>query len=91
MKGTTPHRNDTFSAVGGMAVTKADSDIVYPVNALFPRGFMVGDAGTVRVTLWDGSVMDYADGELVKGLIYPWAVRRVHSTGTGASLFKVYW
>lgn len=92
-----PDRGDTYSAVGGMSVTKADALIVFPTTGETwkkprpPRGFMVGDAGTVKVTLWDGSVLTFASGELALNVMHPMAVIQVWSTGTNATLFKVFW
>jgi len=90
-----PNRKDTYSATGGMAVTKADADIAFPTTNAFPvrhpRGFLVGDAGTVKITLWDGTTLTFADGELAKNVFHPLAVIRVWSTGTTATLFKVVW
>lgn len=88
---STPHRDDTFCATGGMAVVAADADITYPAYALFPRGFMVGNAGTVKVTLYDGTALSFASGELVTGIVYPLSVTRVWSTGSTATTFKVFW
>ena len=97
--GTRPNRDDLFTAVGGMSVTKADADISFPsvdktlaVSApRFPRGFAVGDAGTIKITTSDGSVLTYIDGELAKGVTHPISVVRVWSTGTSATIFKIYW
>jgi hypothetical protein len=94
---TPPDRKDTYSAVGGMAVTPADALIVFPTTggtfkrARPPRGFMVGDAGTVKVTLWDGSILTFVSGELALNVFHPMAVIQVWSTGTTATKFKVFW
>lgn len=88
---STPRRDDTFVATGGMAVTPANNDISYPGYALFPRGLMVGDAGTVRVTTYDGTTLNFTDGELLEGVIYPISVTRVHAAGTTATVVKVFW
>ncbi len=92
-----PDRTDTYTAVGGMSVSKADALVVFPTTgeafkkARPPRGFMVGNSGTVRVTLWDGSTITFADGELALNVIHPMAVIQVWSTGTSASSFKIFW
>ena len=90
-KASAPRRDDQFVATGGMAITPANTDISFPAWALFPRGIMVGDAGTVRVTTYDGTVMNFTDAELLEGVIYPISVIRVHSTGTTATVVKVFW
>ena len=92
-----PDRTDTYTAVGGMSVTKADALIVFPTTgeafkrARPPRGFMVGDTGTVKVTLWDGSILTFASGELALNVMHPMAVIQVWATGSNATLFKVFW
>lgn len=98
--GTRPNRSDTFSATGGASITKADSDISYTAEtslggvsppSKFPRGFMQSDAGSVKLTLHDGSVLTFASGELALGVIHPFSVVRVWSTGSSATVFKVFW
>lgn len=92
-----PDRSDTYSAIGGMSVTKADALIVFPTTGEAwkkprpPRGFMVGDAGTVKVTMWDGSILTFASGELALNVMHPMSIIRIWSTGTSATLFKVFW
>jgi hypothetical protein len=87
---STPNRQDTFSAVGGIAITPADSDIAF-AGPLFPRGISIGIVGTLHITTMDGSELTFAASELATGLIHPIAVRRVWSTGTTATGIKVYW
>ena len=97
--GSRPNRGDTYTATGGMPVTKSDSNITFPTFDKFadispprtPRGFMIGDAGTVKITTQDGSVLTFADGVLAKNVMHPIAVVKVWSTGTGASIFYVFW
>ena len=97
--GSRPDRRDTYTAVGGMSVTKADANITMPafdkafINSAprTPRGFQIGDSGTVKITTQDGSVLTFADGELAKSVIHPISVIKVWSTGTSASVFKIWW
>lgn len=97
--GSRPDRHDNYTAVGGMSVTKADTNITFPTfdqNATIspprtPRGFMVCDAGTVKITTQDGSVLTFADGSLAKNVMHPISVIKVWSTGTSATLFYIYW
>lgn len=92
-----PDKGNTHSALGGIPVTKADSLIEFPTTGDAwkrprpPRGFSVGDAGSVKITMWDGSVLEYVDGELAIGVVHPLAVIQIWATGTNATRFKVYW
>ena len=48
------------------------------------RGLYIGTAGTIRVThIDDSQVTNYP--VTVAGYVYPWAVKRVHATGTTAT------
>jgi hypothetical protein len=48
------------------------------------RGIYIGTAGTIRVThVEDTSPTNYPI--TIGGSVYPWAVKRIHSTGTTAT------
>lgn len=48
------------------------------------RGVYIGTAGTIRVThVDDTAVTNYS--VTVGGSVYPWAVKRIHATGTTAT------
>ena len=48
------------------------------------RGLYIGVAGTIRVThVGDTDATDYPI--TIGGYIYPWAIKRVHATGTTAT------
>lgn len=72
----------TRPAVGGGPITPDDSTDL----AKSTRGLMVGVAGDVKVTTYDGSVMTLP--ALVAGIIHPIAVVRVWATGTTATSIK---
>lgn len=64
--------------VGGAAVTPSDStDIAESTISLY-----VGTAGTLKVTMFDGSVVTY--GAIAAGR-HPLRVKRVWATGTSAT------
>lgn len=88
---SSPDRHDTYAAMGGATITKADADITYPDRAIWPRGLMVGDTGQVTLTTMDGSVLVFTDAEITKAIMLPICVRRISSTGTNATKFKVFW
>lgn len=52
------------------------------------RKFLVGTAGTLRVTTAGGTVINFASGELAAGVWHDMQVRRVHDTGTTATGIK---
>ena len=96
------NRDDTFASISHLIVANsggdvalADSDINFDSlspNHLPPRGFMIAVAGDVRVTTFDGKIDTYLSGELVVGLLYPFSIRRVWSTGTNVSMkCRIYW
>jgi hypothetical protein len=87
---STPNRQDVFSALGGVAVTPADADIVF-TGALFPRGLLIGTLGTLHITTFDGSELTFNPSELASGVIHPIAVQRVWATGTTATGLKIFW
>ena len=70
----------TQSTFRAFAVTPTDGvDLVRHT-----RGLYIGVAGTIRVThVGDSDPTDYPI--TVGGYIYPWAVKRVHATGTTAT------
>jgi hypothetical protein len=72
--------DQTQSTRRAFAVTPNDS-----VNLdIHTRGLYIGTAGTIRVThVEDTSPTDYPT--TVAGSVYPWAVKKVHATGTTAS------
>jgi len=56
----------------------------------YPRGISVG-AGTLAIHDLAGEAVTYANGELAAGHVHLIGVRRVLSTGTSATLIKVYY
>lgn len=73
-------------AQGAEAVTPSDTDELTSV-----RGILIAGSGTLRVTLHAGDTIDFADGELSKGVIHPMRVRKVHSTGTTLTKIWVFY
>jgi hypothetical protein len=70
----------TQSTVRAFAVTPNDSTDL----SIATRGVYIGGAGTIRVThVGDSAPTDYP--VVASGFIYPWAVKRVHATGTTAT------
>lgn len=86
-----PRGESTFPARGGMAITPADSDIVFPAGAGFPKAISFGTAGTLSIVTTNGNALTYASGELAAGVLHPICVMRVNTTGTSAVNIKVYW
>jgi len=73
--------------LGGAPITPSDSADLPRVT----RGIIITVAGTLKVDLVDGSTISFLSGSLAIGVIHPLAVRRVYSTGTGATgIFGVY-
>lgn len=67
------------SADSAFAITPNDSvDLPY-----LTRGIYVGASGDLKVDMFDGATVTFVS--LVAGLIHPLRVRRVYSTGTGAT------
>jgi hypothetical protein len=96
------NRDDTFASIGHLIVANSggdvalsDTDIDFETLAprhLPPRGFMIAVAGDVHIRTFDGKDDTYLSGELVVGLLYPFSVKRVWSTGTNASMkCRIYW
>lgn len=88
--------NESFnrSADDGQEITPTDSDIDFDAaghGGEPPRGISVDVTGTVRVTTFRGTVLNYADGGIVAGVIFQLSVKRVHSTGTTATGIKIYY
>jgi hypothetical protein len=70
----------TQSTVRAFAVTPNDSTDLLAHT----RGLYIGGVGTIRVThVLDTDPTDYP--VTAAGYIYPWAVKRVHATGTTAT------
>ena len=71
---------------GSAAVTKSDST----ADAAGPfAGLLMTAVGTLKVTLVDGSVITFGT-ETVINKIFPYAVKMVWSTGTGATVVGLY-
>lgn len=71
---------DTDDYAGGVAVVTSDTvDLAVP-----SRGLYVGGAGTVKVTMADGSVLTFSG--VAAGTILPFIVTRVWAIGTTATL-----
>ena len=70
----------TRSTQRAFAVTPSDVT-VFPEPT---RGLYIGTAGTIRVMHANDTVVtDYP--VTVGGTVYPWAVKKVHATGTTAT------
>lgn len=83
---TTAYRtaNATVSAYDAAAITPSDSG-----NIQTTRGIYVGTSGNVKVDMAYGTTVTFTN--LMAGLVYPFQVTRVYSTGTTASgLVAVY-
>lgn len=96
--GRSHERQDNYSSIShivigtGGDVALSDSDIVFPVNALPPRGFMIAVEGDVKIRTVDGKDDTYLSGELLVGVLYPFGVIRVYETGSNAAMkARVYW
>ena len=78
--------NDVESSGHWLAVTPDDNaDLTGGIT----RGILVGGAGTVAAVSQDGD--DVALPALVAGIVHPFKVKRVKSTGTTAtSIIAVY-
>ena len=69
----------TRSTREAVEITPNDSEIIRET-----RGLYIGTAGAIRVMHADGLVaVTYP--VTVGGYVYPWAVKRVYSTGTTAA------
>jgi len=69
---------------GAIVVTPSDTiDITYPANAL-PRSIQCNVAGNVTLVLVGSSTP--IPLTLLAGVMYPYAVKRVNSTGTDSGL-----
>jgi hypothetical protein len=55
------------------------------------RAITVGTAGTVKVTLADGTVVTFVSGELAVGVVYPMAIKQLWDTGTAATNVKLWY
>lgn len=73
------------------AVTPSDTVALSKVNNEWPSGLSIAAAGTLRVTQLDGTVVNFASGELAAGVVHPISVKLVHSTGTTATNIRVYY
>lgn len=68
-------------ATDGFVITPNDStDLV-----VFTRGIVVSATVAVRMTLVNMADGEYIDPTLAAGVIHPYAVRRLWSTGTGTA------
>ena len=72
-------------AVAGDALESDTVDLVQP-----SRGISVDVVGTVKVTMWDGSVVAFVSGAFAVGTIYPVCIKRLWSTGTAATGIVLY-
>ena len=71
--------NPASPSVDQIEITPNDStDLVLPIRAIY-----VGGGGTLRITNAAGNIRNFTG--LVAGMIYPFAARRVHATGTTAT------
>lgn len=73
------HIDKTQSTRRAFAITPNDSADLDTST----RGLYIGTAGTIRVTHVDDTVVTNYP-VTVGGYVYPWAVKRVHATGTTA-------
>ena len=65
-------------AVDAFEITPNDSADLSEVT----RAISFATAGTLRVTMQDGTTINYLSGGLAAGVMHPVGVERVHSTGT---------
>ena len=71
---------------GSAAVTKSDT-LADPAGPF--AGLLMTAVGTLKVTLVDGSTLTFGT-ETIINKIFPYAVSRVWSTGTGATVVGLY-
>lgn len=85
--------NDATAYIGATAVTPADgADLTPSAGPARPtRGLIVGGAGTLKVTMADGSVVTITVPAAVIGFAQNFAVVRVWATGTTATLITALW
>lgn len=72
----------------GVDFNASDSADIPTVDGMSQESFYVG-AGTLRVTTINGTVVNFASGELAAGVQHPIRISRVHSTGTTATAVKL--
>lgn len=71
-------RGQTSPAADAAAIVPDDAvDLPEPTRAIY-----VGSAGTLRVQMLSGAVVDFAS--VPAGAVYPLCLRRVMATGTSA-------
>lgn len=64
----------------GTAGAKSDTlDLLHPAVGLLIHG---GATGTIRVLYLDGTESTFADGDLAKGTLHLFKIKRIFSTGT---------
>jgi hypothetical protein len=72
--------DETILLEGAMSVTPSDSD---DIHNTYGRGLYVGVSGDVKVTMDNGDIVTW--GSLAAGIVHPFYVKRVWSTGTTAT------
>jgi hypothetical protein len=77
---------DATTYYGSAAVTKSDT-VNDPAGPF--AGLLMTAVGTLKVDLIDGSTLTFGT-ETVINKIFPYAVRKVWSTGTGATVVGLY-
>lgn len=74
-----PYSQDvTKYAVDAFEINPDDSNDLTEVT----RAISFATAGTLRITMHDGTTINYLSGGLAAGVMHPIGVARVHSTGT---------
>lgn len=76
---TAPAHEEMHGALGAVAITPSDTDVIEPVT----RAIWVGASGHLRVEMQDGTVATLNNAQ--QGSPIPLFVKRVFATGTTAT------